>query len=186
MEDPRSQESVRTVTVILLAVAAGWSPALAVEEWQLAGGVTVRACVAERCGRSREPFTARLLLDVDEVRCRAAPPRVPTPCGAYRVVRGGQGCRPGTVTPDEVGIVVVRRRRWRLEPTNMDEIVAALRRCVPGRSLVVEGYSHAFNLRRTFRKVKATGHATLRFTLHLGGRVLDVRSRAAYRATPPP
>lgn len=172
-------------SIVALVALCCAVPATAADEWKLTGGVTVRVCVTGQCAKSQERFAATLLLDVDEVLCQSAPPRVRTPCGAYRVVRGGEACRPGSVTPDEVGVVVAYRRRWLFEPTNLDEISAALRGCVPGGGFELRGYRHRFRLRGSGRKLRGTGSATLLLRLTLRERVLDVRSRAAYRARPP-
>ena len=170
------------LSVAMALVLGSLEPASAVDEWSVRGRVSVRACTAGRCGNTRDRFEGvRLLLDVDPT-CLTNPPRIVTVCGAYRLVRGGPGCRQGTVTPDEVGIVVARRRRLVFEPTNLDELVAALRACVPDGSFELHSYQHTFRPRRLGNR--ATGGATLRFTLTLRDRVLLIRSHAGYRATP--
>lgn len=185
MADPRPEDAMRRIAalVVLTALLEPCQPGFALEQdWQFRGTATVSACAGGRCGTHGERFEGRLILDVDEPLCRAGSRRQPMPCGTYRVVRGGPGCLPGALTPDEVGIVVghSRNRAWTLEPTNLDEIVAALRECAPGGSLAVLGYRHTLQKRAT-RRLRVTGSARLRLRLTLRGRVLDVRSRATYR-----
>jgi hypothetical protein len=171
----RTNPNRHPISTLVTTVAAAGAAALLtcpaparaqVGTWNVEGRVTAVACLAGQCASQSQRVSGTSTLEEN---------------GTYRSPNPGGGCL-GDV-PDEVGTwQLEEHNRIVFEPTNVDEIIAAIEICYPGLSFEFRDYRNKGKLKRGGQLLK--GKARLRGRVSIAGRRVAAKAVMRWKGTP--